>query len=76
MYNLELPIPNTGIILRPGARIKLGRFETRTWIVLHDWYTYGGNRPVCGWYLLDTENPSIIKPLSKPDLDDIYIVEF
>ena len=76
MYRLELPIPDAGITLRPGARVKLGRFESTVWLVLHDWYTYGGNRPVCGWYLMDTNDPGTIKPLSKPDLDDIYLVEF
>ena len=75
MYTLELTVPDAGIALHPGDKVKLGRFDDVVWMVLHDWYSYGGNRPVCGWYLMNTQNPGIVKPLSKPDLDDIYMIE-
>lgn len=70
--NIVLEIPGTNMVLRPGCRVKLGRFETRIWDVNHGWFTFGGNRPFCGWYL---SSGSDIKPLQKPDLDDIYMVE-
>lgn len=72
---LKLPVPNTDICLTPGCRVKLGRFEIDRWIVNHGWYSWGGNRPVCGWYLISDEDPNIVKPLQLTDLDDIYIVE-
>lgn len=71
----KLAIPNDTRCLVPGNRIKLGRFETAVWVVSYGWYTWGGNRPVCGWYLIDIENPNIIKPLHLTDLDDIYFIE-
>ena len=58
-----------------GCHLKLGRFETDTWLAQHGWYSCNGNRPVCGWYLVNIENPAIVKPLQKPDLDDIYLIE-
>ena len=72
---LSLVIPGTDNYIRPGCRIKLGRFETTLWAVSHGWYSWGGNRPVCGWYLTNLDNPTEVKPLQKPDLDDIYIIE-
>lgn len=57
-----------------GDVIKLGRFETDSWELDHDWYSWGGNRPVCGWYLTNTLTKAI-KPLYITDLDDIYIVK-
>lgn len=72
---LKIQIPGCNQFITPGCRVKLGRFETSTWVVLHDWYTWGGNRPVCGWHLFNLDNPSEIKPLQKTDLDDIYIIE-
>lgn len=71
--DLQLQIPNSRSYLYPGCKVKLGRFEDTTWIVMFGWYSYGGNRPVCGWYLtnLDTQQ---VKPISLPDLDDIYFI--
>lgn len=75
MYaHISLDIPTTGDKLYPGNVVKLERFDTEMWIVMYGWYSYGGNREVCGWYLLNKDNPSMIKPLSKPDLDDIVII--
>lgn len=73
---LTINIPGQTTCLRPGCKIKLGRFDNIIWILLHDWYSYGGNRPVCGWYMVSKDDPSMIKPLSKPDLDDIYLIEY
>lgn len=72
---ISLDIPGTCYRLYPNNTVKLGRFDTELWIVLFGWYSYGGNREVCGWYLLNKKDPSIIKPLSKPDLADIVIIQ-
>jgi len=61
--------------LHPGAHIKLGRFESDEWVLGFGWYSWGGNRPFCGWYMVDTTDPSNVRPLQLPDLDDIYYVE-
>ncbi|MCM1226110.1 MAG: hypothetical protein NC320_01635 [Clostridium sp.] len=71
---LCLSSPDTDICLKPGNHVKLGRFEHDRWLVSYGWYTWGGNRPVCGWYLVRCGD-DIIKPLQLPDLDDIYIIE-
>lgn len=76
MFNyLELKIPNTKVTLHEKDKVKLGRFDTVMWRVMHGWYSWGGNRPVCGWYLINIENPKDVKPLQLTDLDDIYILE-
>lgn len=75
MYD-KLDIPNTNKCLFPGCLVKLGRFETTVWVVSNGWYSWGGNRPVHGWYLTDRDNPTRVKPLQLPDLDDIYIIQF
>lgn len=72
---ISLDIPGTCYRLYPNNIVKLGRFDTELWVVLFGWYSYGGNREVCGWYLLNKKDPSIIKPLSKPDLADIVIIQ-
>lgn len=71
---LCIEVPNANISIRPGNKVKLGKFESELWKVCYGWYAWGGNRPVCGWYLV-SENNGNIKPLQKPDLDDIYIIE-
>lgn len=63
------------IYLKPGDTVKLDRFELTRWKVDYGWYSWGGNRPVCGWYLTDVARPTTIKPLQLPDLDDIYVVQ-
>lgn len=83
--NMCLSIPNSEIYLKPGYKIRLGRFESDIWIVSYGWYTWGGNRPVCGWYLIRSEISShnefsaeqspCIKPLQLTDLYDIYVIE-
>lgn len=76
MQLLELKIPDSNIKLKPGDRIKLGRFESTLWKVHHGWFSFGGNRPWCGWYLAtDMNGEHIEKPVQLTDLDDIYIVK-
>ena len=72
---MELVIPEYDITIHPGDIIQIGRFQRTKWIVGYGWYSWGGNRPVCGWYLTLKSNPKTIKPLQLPDLDDIYMIE-
>lgn len=74
--NISLPIPNSNRILRPRDKVRLGRFSSETWIVGYGWFTFGGNRPFCGWYLVSADNSAQIKPLQLPDLDDIYLIQY
>ena len=69
-----LIIPGTGDKLYPKSLVKLGKFETTLWLVMYGWFRYGGNREICGWYLINKENPSMIKPISNIDLDDIVLI--
>ena len=70
-----IPIPNTSEYIRPGAVIQIGRFSTTRWKVEHGWFSVGGNRPWCGWYLTDVSNPSNVRAIQLTDLDDIYMIE-
>lgn len=75
MSELFLNVPNSEKIIRPGNIIRIGRFSGVDWTVCFGWYEFGGNRPVCGWYL--TRDGGIeIKPLQLPDLDDIYLINY
>lgn len=69
-----VPLPDINATLTSGSRIKLGRFSSRIWTVLYGWYSWGGNRKTCGWYLV-SEPGHQIKPLQDADLDDIYLIE-
>lgn len=75
MYENKIPIPGTNEYLQQGYKVKLGRFNTEKWVLNHGWFEYDGNKPMCGWYLTNIDTFKI-KPLLKPDLIDIYIVEF
>lgn len=75
-YNcIQLPIPNTDQCIVEGNIIQLERFSNTKWKVQFGWYEYGGNRQVCGWYLINLEDCSIIRPIQAPDLYDIYVIE-
>lgn len=75
MTDLLIEIPEFNITLTPGCRVKLGRFDVTTWILSYGWYSWGGNREVCGWYLTNIKDVSDLKPLYRTDLDDIYLIE-
>lgn len=68
-------IPNADTCIHPEDIVKLGRFSHEKWIVKYGWYTWGGNRPVIGWYLTGFDDTYRLKPLQKTDIDDIYIIE-
>ena len=71
---IKLEIPEFHITLFNGSKVKLGRFDSTLWLVSFGWYSWGGNREVCGWYLTNCADPRDVKPLQKTDLDDIYLV--
>ncbi len=71
--DLFLNIPNSPEVIRPGNLVRLGRFSDDDWTVRFGWYEFGGNRPVCGWYLTK-DGGLVTKPLQLPDLDDIYLI--
>lgn len=73
--NISLQIPDSRRILHPGDKVKLGRFSNEIWIVGYGWFSFGGNRPFCGWYLTSCGVKTEVKPLQLPDLDDIYLIE-
>ena len=70
---MTLFVPNANTTISPGYKIQIGRFDAQVWIVRFGWYSFGGNRSVCGWYL-QSESSDEIKPIFKIDLDDIYII--
>ena len=71
---MELIIPDTDITLHPGNRIKLGRFSKDIWTVQFGWFSFDGNRSMCGWFLTDRKSAKV-KPLLDVDLYDCYMVE-
>lgn len=71
---LCIEVPDAGCCIKPGNIVRLGRFKQERWLVKYDWYSWGGNRPVLGWFLI-REKTKEIKPLQLPDLDDIYVIE-
>ncbi len=73
MDNISLNLPTSGKVIYPGDFVKLHRFTSEIWKVCYGWYEFGGNRPVCGWYL-EKDNGYVVKPLQLPDLDDIYFI--
>ncbi len=70
---MTLEVPNANTTISPGYKIQIGRFDAQVWIVRFGWYSFGGNRSVCGWYL-EAEGSEDIKPIFKIDLDDIYVI--
>lgn len=69
----RLDIPNSTEALFEGDIVRLGRFSNEDWLVRFGWYSFGGNRPVCGWFLESIKGHEV-KPVQLPDLDDIYVI--
>ncbi len=69
-----LSIPGLCLELYPGQHVKLNRFSDTLWVVCYGWYSWGGNRKVCGWYLVSCVDQTI-KPVQDTDLDDIYLIK-
>lgn len=74
LSNSCLNIPNTSTYLHTNDIVKLSRFDNEEWVVKFGWFSFGGNRPWCGWYLESTDSADIVKPLQLTDLDDIYVI--
>ena len=71
----ELQSPKSKITVRPGNIVKLNRFDDECWIVNLGWFSYAGNRPINGWYLVSKAYKDKVKPLNLSDLEDIYVIE-
>lgn len=69
------PESNKAITIFPGNIVILGRFSTVRWQVCYGWFSYEGNRRICGWYLEQVKNSDVKKPIQETDLYDIYKVE-
>lgn len=72
---LKIDIPNSNRCLKPGCQIRIGRFDTKTWRLQYGWFTFSGNRAICGWYLVNVSDCTEIRPLQQTDLIDIYFIE-
>ena len=70
-----LRLPNKNLCIYPDDIVILGRFSTVRWKVGFGWFSYEGNRKICGWYLTNLENRKIVKPVQETDLDDIYTIQ-
>lgn len=70
-----LSVPNCKTTIYPDNIVVLGRFSTIRWRVGFGWFSYEGNRQICGWYLTQIDNPKSVKPIQETDLYDIYILE-
>lgn len=71
---MYLEIPNSTCQIPENSVVRLSRFNSEEWRLLHGWYTWGGNRPFCGWYVVSLTDPNRIKPIQLPDLYDIYMI--
>ena len=69
-----LTIPYTGEKIYVGNIVRLGRFSDKDWKVCYGWYEFGGNRPVCGWYLT-SDCGLTTKPFQLTDLDDVIVLK-
>lgn len=70
-----LTLPGLEFYIKPGNVVVLGRFSTIKWKVGFGWFSYEGNRKICGWYLKQLNNPHNVKPIQETDLHDIYVLE-
>lgn len=71
---MYLEIPNSTCQIPENSVVRLSRFNSEEWRLLHGWYTWGGNRPFCGWYVVSLTDPNRVKPIQLPDLYDIYMI--
>lgn len=73
---MYLDVPNSSLAIPEGAIVRLSRFESEEWRVLHGWYTWGGNRPFCGWYMVSLTDPKRVKPVQLPDMYDVIVIRY
>lgn len=75
MYkDIELAVPGTCICLKPGCKLKIHRFDSDIWTVNFGWFSFDGNREICGWYMVRLSDAEI-KPIFKCDLNDCYLIQ-
>jgi len=74
MGEMMLALPDGVTFIHPDDVILLSRFSSIKWVVGFGWFSYEGNRKICGWYLTQLDKPEIIKPIQETDLYDIYLV--
>lgn len=71
-----LKLPDNSLRIFPGDVVVLGRFSTERWKVCYGWFSYDGNRSICGWYLKSLNRKKCTyKPIQNTDMYDIYTVE-
>ena len=73
--NFRLYLPDNSNFIKVGDVIVLGRFESERWCVCFGWYSYDGNRKICGWYLKSLIDSNRVKSIQDTDLYDIYVIE-
>lgn len=72
--DVAIEVKPLGIELRPGDMVQLGRFASERWRVGFGWFSFGGNRRICGWYVQSEDDATKVKPVQETDLMDIYLV--
>lgn len=68
----SLRLDDINVTLYEGNHIRIGEFKDNDFIVHFGWYSFAGNREVCGWYLESQDKK--IRPLMKTDIPDIYMI--
>lgn len=74
MNEATLEVPQLGIVLHPGDKIRLGQFSRIRWIVGYGWFKFGNNRAINGWYLTNAADAQDVRPIQQIDLCDIVVV--
>lgn len=69
----RLVIPNTDVVLYPGAIVILAEYPYTKFIVNHGWYTYR-NQQLNGWYFTSIADGTILS-LSNVNLETITLVD-
>ena len=64
----SLDIPQHNISIAAGDVVKLSKYSDISWVVGYGWYSYQSSAATCGWYLMQMNNPGIMKPLETTDL--------
>ena len=72
--SMQLALPEQNICIYPGCRIKIHRFDGDMWTVNYGWFSFDGNREMCGWYMVRCSDATI-KPIFKCDLCDCYLIQ-
>ena len=74
VLDIRLDVPNLNMSLHPGDLVRMGRFSSEEWKVGYGWFSFGGNRRICGWFVQSESDTTRIKPIQETDLHDIYMI--